>query len=291
MTHEIYRINLPLPLRMGRVNCYLLQNQSGYFLFDTGGKNNRVELLEALEQHGCKPGNLILIVLTHGDFDHIANAAYLRNLYGAKIAMHPDDAGMAEHGDMSWNREHGKLPLKLSGLLFGFGKGEKFTPDLTLEEGADLSEYGLDAQVIPIPGHSQGSIGIFLGESGDLIGGDMFDGSQDPALNSIMDKPNVAKQSIDKLKGYPINTVYPGHGRPFQFARFLENYFLFWVRHQTVLCLSNSENVRKIRKSSTDDRPVSAISFLTEDDLVHLGRCLSFNSLHHQTPLEVRHRG
>lgn len=224
MTHEIHPITLPLPLRMGRVNCYLLRNQSGYFLFDTGGKNSRQELLDALEQHGCKPGNLILIVLTHGDLDHIANAAYLRTHFGAKIGMHRDDAGMAEHGDMSWNREHGKLPLKLSRLLFGFGKGEKFTPDLDLEAGMNLSEYGLDAQVISIPGHSQGSIGIYLSESGDLIGGDLFEGGQKPALNSILDKPDVARQSIDKLKGYQINTVYPGHGRPFEFTKFLENY-------------------------------------------------------------------
>jgi hydroxyacylglutathione hydrolase len=48
-----------------------------------------------------------LIVITHGDFDHIGNAAYLRQKFGAKIAMHADDVGMAERGDMFWNRKKG----------------------------------------------------------------------------------------------------------------------------------------------------------------------------------------
>lgn len=224
MPYQIHRIHLPLPLRMGYVNCYLLQNHAGYFLFDTGGKNNRKELLGVLEQHGCKPGNLVLILLTHGDFDHISNAAYLRAKYGTKIAMHPDDAGMAENGDMSWNREHARILLKLSGFFFGFGSGEKFKPDIRLVDGDRLTEYGLDAQVISIPGHSSGSIGIYLKDSGELISGDLIDGSKEPALSSIMDKPNTARESVERLRGYDISTIYPGHGSPFAMADFLLNY-------------------------------------------------------------------
>jgi glyoxylase-like metal-dependent hydrolase (beta-lactamase superfamily II) len=226
MPDKISPIPLPLPLRMGQVNCYLLQNDNGYFLFDTGGKNNRRELVEALENAGCQPGNLKLIILTHGDFDHIANAAYLRDKYRSKIAMHPDDAGMAEHGDMSWNREHGRLLLKLSGFFFGFGSGEKFTPDIPLLDGDRLTEFGLDAQVLSIPGHSSGSIGIYLNESRELIGGDLIDGSKEPALSSIMDKPEVARESVERLRGYDISTIYPGHGSPFAMADFLLNYMV-----------------------------------------------------------------
>ncbi len=65
----------------------------------------RDALEKELENAGCKPGNLQLIVLTHGDTDHAGNCAYLREKYGAQIAMHSDDSGMVERGYPSWNRK------------------------------------------------------------------------------------------------------------------------------------------------------------------------------------------
>ena len=57
-------------------------------------------------------------------------------------------------------------------ILFGFGKKERFTPDLYIEDGDDLSEYGFDAIILYIPGHSKGSIGILTAD-GDLICGEI----------------------------------------------------------------------------------------------------------------------
>jgi len=67
-----------LPYKLGGVNCYLIETDTGYILIDTGGSNKRTDLEKELESAGCQPGNLKLIVLTHGDFDHTGNAAYLR---------------------------------------------------------------------------------------------------------------------------------------------------------------------------------------------------------------------
>jgi len=117
---------------------------------------------------------------------------------------------------MSWNRTQGKFTLKrLTPVLFRFGKSEHFTPDLTIDEGFDLSDYRLDGEVITIPGHSKGSIGILLATSGDLICGDLFENTDKPAFNSIMDDLEAANASAEKLTNYPIVTVYPGHGKPF----------------------------------------------------------------------------
>jgi len=85
---------------LGSVNCYLVESGTGHILIDTGSSNMRSDLERELESAGCKPGNLRLIVLTHGDFDHIGNAAFLKKKFGTKIAMHKDDSGMAEHGNM-----------------------------------------------------------------------------------------------------------------------------------------------------------------------------------------------
>ena len=220
MPYPITTITLPLPMRMGSVNCFLVAAGDGFVLCDTGGSNQRAELQRELEQAGCRPGKLRLIVLTHGDFDHSGNAAHLRQVTGAPIAMHPDDVGMVERGDMSWNRQGKKLILKTTGLLFGFGRAERFTPDSLLREGDDLAAYGLDAQVIHLPGHSLGSIGILLA-GGDLIGGDLLENTKGPALNAIMDDRAAAAASVDKLKGRQVGTVYPGHGQPFAMTAFL----------------------------------------------------------------------
>jgi hydroxyacylglutathione hydrolase len=105
MKLEIIPINLPLPLNISDVHAYLLKKDNGFFLIDTELTNCRRKLERELESHGCSSGKLKLILLTHGDFDHIANAVYLRRRFGVKVAMHYADAGMLENGDMFWNRK------------------------------------------------------------------------------------------------------------------------------------------------------------------------------------------
>lgn len=224
MQQEIKTITLSLPYKLGNVNCYLVATESSYILIDTGSSNQRSELESALESAGCKPGNLKLIVLTHGDFDHIGNATYLREKFASKITMHNGDAGMAEGGNMFWNRKSGNFLIKmLAPVLFRFSKSDRFKANLFVDDGHPLSEYGLDATVLTIPGHSTGSIGI-LTASGDLFCGDLFDNTNKPALNSIMDDPGAAKASVEKLKSSEIRNVYPGHGKSFLMEEFAENF-------------------------------------------------------------------
>jgi glyoxylase-like metal-dependent hydrolase (beta-lactamase superfamily II) len=158
---------------------------------------------------------LRLIVLTHGDFDHTGNAAYLRQKFSAPLAMHPDDFGMLERGDMFASRSHANPILKaLAPLMFKFGKADRVTPEIKLIEGDDLTGYGLDATVIELLGHSRGSIGILTSE-GDLFVGDLLENTKQPALNSIMDDRVAAQASVETLKRLNIKTIYPGHGAPF----------------------------------------------------------------------------
>ena len=103
---KIVTISLSLPYKLGTVNCYLIETDTGYILIDTGCSNKRTELGKELESAGCKSGNLKLIVLTHGDFDHTGNAAYLRKKFDTKIAMHDGDSGMVERGNMFWSRKN-----------------------------------------------------------------------------------------------------------------------------------------------------------------------------------------
>jgi glyoxylase-like metal-dependent hydrolase (beta-lactamase superfamily II) len=98
-----------------------------------------------------------LIILTHGDFDHKGNAAYLKRVFGAPLGMHADDIGMAAKGDMFASRQPKNwIVRKMAPVMFRFGKEDQFEPDVFLEDGDILTLYGLEAQVISTSGHSRG---------------------------------------------------------------------------------------------------------------------------------------
>jgi glyoxylase-like metal-dependent hydrolase (beta-lactamase superfamily II) len=220
---EIKTVTTPFILNVS-INCYLVRTGKGFILIDTGRSNKRNAIEKELEGAGCCPGNLELIILTHGDFDHCGNAAYLRKKFGSQIAMHKDDSGMVEHGDMLWNRSKQNILIRIIfKLFFRLSKSDRFKPDLYIDERYDFSEYGFDAKVLEIPGHSQGSIGI-LTTSGELFCGDLLANVGKPDIWSIIDDSDAAYASIEKLKSLQINTVYPGHGQPFPMELFMKTH-------------------------------------------------------------------
>ena len=206
---------MKLPFTMGYTNSYLLHTGAGFILIDTGCANRRTFFENRLQIAGCRKGDLNLIILTHGDFDHSGNAAYLRQVFGSKIAMHHDDSGMVEQRDIFFNRRMGNwFSRKVASSLFCFRRSDAFTPDVYLEDGDDLSGYGLDARIVHIPGHSRGSVGIYTG-SGSLFCGDLVVNGSKPFINNLIDDREVAVASVRKMKTLPVHTVYPGHGKPF----------------------------------------------------------------------------
>ena len=207
-------------INLGGVNCYLLPAGDGYILIDTGFPGRRVLLEKRLESAGCIPGNLKLIILTHGDADHVGNADFLRSVYRCKIAMHRSDSGMVQEGDMSTNRKEkpDKMPFitRVMGFVVGvFFKGatrfEKFTPDILVDEEFDLSTYGLNAKILHLPGHSKGSIGVLTGD-GKLFCGDFAYNLPGFGFIDDMFDHNASMEKLIQLK---IETIYPGHGKPF----------------------------------------------------------------------------
>ncbi len=232
MTSEIKIINL------GGVNCYLAKTDVGYILIDTGFLSRRARLEQGLEAAGCRPGNLNLIILTHGDTDHADNAAYLREKYGAKVALHPLEAPIVERGDMTYARQAKpdkiglifKVMIPLAPLLFKTNAFEYFKPDFTVDEGFHLSEYGFDATVLHLPGHSKGSLGILTpddfalqpAETGPVVfcGDLLYNFVGRPSCQLIDDLADF-NASLDKLKKLGVKTLYPGHGKPFPLERAL----------------------------------------------------------------------
>jgi len=201
------------------VNCYLLKSDDGYYLIDTGIKKRRAQIEKELQDAGCQRGGLKLVIITHGHTDHVGNAAYLGGNYGAKIAMHKDDARMVTSGDMFIDTKGGIL-IGLIGWLMkalGLSDYERFTPDVYLENNQSLKEYGLDATVIHTPGHSMGSISIHTA-NGNLFCGDVFSNTKKPERNTIIEDQEAFDSSVEKLNALVVSIVYPGHGEPFNMS-------------------------------------------------------------------------
>jgi glyoxylase-like metal-dependent hydrolase (beta-lactamase superfamily II) len=210
------------PIALGKgnfgVNAYLVRTDAGFVLVDTGMRNHRPALVEALRDAGVTPEKLKLILITHGDPDHIGNAAYLRDAYSAPIAMHVGDIGMSRDGDFFAGRKGPNAIIKkLLGLTFTLPVADRFVPDVELAEGINLERYGLGGvRVLKTSGHSAGSVALLF-EDGSLIAGDLIENRKNPALGSIMDDADAGMRSVARLAELDPGLVYPGHGRPFGF--------------------------------------------------------------------------
>ena len=222
MLQEIQIIPLKVP-------CYLVKTGRVFLLIDSGDSSACAILQQALDQAGVKPGNLAMVILTHGDFDHAGNAAFLREKYGARVAMHAEDAEMVRRGDQGWNRKakpdrvtfFGRMIMFVSTHLIKPAPFQVFAPDLFVEEGTALMEDGFDAKILHLPGHSRGSIGVFTAD-GRLFCGDLLMNMIKPDLHFMIDDSSACQASIEKLKKLDITLIYPGHGKPFsprQFSR------------------------------------------------------------------------
>lgn len=230
MKQEIIRIDLE------GVNCYLGKAGDSFILFDTGGHtvmdkqftNKRESLEKELEKAGCKPGNLKLVILTHGDNDHAANASFIRDKYKTKIAIHSGDLELVENPGIEKVMESFRYKSLIYKIVFRLMKKlikkvslkilndfEKFKPDIFIDEDYSLLEYGFDAKILHIPGHTAGSIGV-LTAKGDLIAGDTFTNINKPDIAPNAYDFKALAASVDRLKTMDIKTVYPGHGKPFE---------------------------------------------------------------------------
>ncbi len=197
-------------IRCGFVNCYLLKGESGSVLVDTGSS----DCFEQVER-ACEGEELRLIALTHGHSDHTGNAAALARRFHVPIAMSGLDKELLSYG---WSQ-----PLKSRGvrgrlLLMASKKGMKekhgpdFTPDIELSEGDSLSEYGVDARVVGLGGHTLGSVG-FVFDGGVIVGDALFNVPK-PGSSLIYHDKAAVEYSARKISELGSIMVYFGHGKP-----------------------------------------------------------------------------
>jgi glyoxylase-like metal-dependent hydrolase (beta-lactamase superfamily II) len=135
--------------------------------------------------------NVIAVVATHGHNDHVTVAPELAISAHAPILMHPGD-------DMLWNDSH---------------PDERYWP---LVDEQRISIAGTDLQVIHTPGHSPGSVALYLPEARTLFSGDtLFHGGPGATGRSHSHFSTIIDSIRDQILTLPANTrVFTGHGDP-----------------------------------------------------------------------------
>ncbi|MFZ3371930.1 MAG: MBL fold metallo-hydrolase [Desulfitobacteriaceae bacterium] len=176
-------------------NCYLFvcDETKKAVLIDPGAEGQK--LYRWVTEKGVE---VEYILITHGHADHIEAVDELRDLLGAKVAIHSADAEMLTDGEKN-----------LSGLL---GKSLAYKPaDILLKDGDVLTVGKESITVIATPGHSQGCV-CFLTREALFSGDTLFAGSI-----GRTDFPGGSLEQLlrgvrEKLLSLPVETrVLPGH--------------------------------------------------------------------------------
>jgi hydroxyacylglutathione hydrolase len=218
---EIIRIPI-LPL--GMVNAHLIRSEAGCVLVDAGMPGSERKIARVLARHGLSFTDIKLIVVTHAHTDHAGSAARLRDLSGAPILAHRDDADF-----YSRKRPMTYCPTSRVGRLFlktplPHEPYEGFAPDImmTNADEVNLQDFGVDGVVRHTAGHTPGSIAVELSSqdvlvgdllaSGILIGGIAFTGRA--IRPPFEDDPQTVARELERLVQGGAKRFYMGHGGP-----------------------------------------------------------------------------
>lgn len=203
----------------GNVNCYIVTNKDKAILIDTGRKKYREKILEK-----CKEYHVGLIVLTHGHMDHCQNAAYLANALHIPVAMSEKDMDMIPDNrkqPMSAKSFLGKIVLSVSLSSFEKDSLDVFEPTIFLKNGDGLNEYGVDATVVELPGHTKGSVGLEI-EGDKLFVGDALMNMFYPTVSMLYIDEQEMLSSAKSISELGERTIYFGHGKPKQNRKWIK---------------------------------------------------------------------
>ena len=192
MIHEI------LPVGMLQCNCSIFGDEKSgeAVVIDPGDEIGRIT--EILKKHSLK---VKAIIITHAHIDHIGGAQKLKAATGAPVYMNANDQELYDHIDMQ------------AGWL-GMATPEKTGIDVNAREGQTVQLGPAEFHVLETPGHTQGSISVWIPAENKLVAGDTLfmdsigrtdlpGGNSKQILRSIHDKLLPLDDTV---------VVIPGHG-------------------------------------------------------------------------------
>ncbi len=184
-------------------------------LIDPGLMGKGDYKIDAIQEMGIEPEAIKRVIMTHTHLDHIGCLPeFLQRLSWAEIWMHRLEAEPLQKGDektvygMEMFREMCNTQYALKPGAFTFRVNRK------LEDGERLDIGGMVWEVLHIPGHSMGSIGLYYDPEGILIPGDVI--YADYAIGRFDlhgARASDLMKSLIRLGELEVHMLLPGHNR------------------------------------------------------------------------------
>src|ERR1700730_14981629 len=150
MIHEI------LPVGMLRCNCSVFGDEQSREAMVVDPGDEIASVLGVLAKHGL---TVKAIVITHAHIDHIGGAHKLKQARGAPVYMNAHDTELQ------------KMMAVQAGWL-GVRTPEAVQIDVAARDGDRLTVGATEVTVLHTPGHTQGSISLWMPSEGKLVAGD-----------------------------------------------------------------------------------------------------------------------
>lgn len=201
----------------GVANTFLVENARGLLLIDAGMPHQATRIVKAIRARGYAPHDVRLIVITHGHIDHAGSAVALQKLTGAPIALHRDDARLVATPNLKIPPGRTRATDTIGALMRAFGwlmPLQTFTPDVWLDDGQSLREFGFDARALHTPGHTAGSLSVLF-DDGTLFVGDAILNLVHVAFPLYWEDAAQARASAFKIRAHQPRLCYTAHGRAF----------------------------------------------------------------------------
>jgi glyoxylase-like metal-dependent hydrolase (beta-lactamase superfamily II) len=192
MIHEI------LPVGMLQCNCSVFGDETTREAMVVDPGDEIESILTVLARHGLTVKS---IVITHAHIDHIGGAQKLKRVTGAPVYMNAADDELRRH-------------MEVQAAWLNMPAPETAEVDVEARDGDRLQVGATEVHVLHTPGHTQGSISLYMPGEGKLVAGDtLFRDSIGRTDLPGGDSPQILRSIHEKLMPLPGETiVIPGHG-------------------------------------------------------------------------------